>query len=63
MFGGVILFRKAPKLDRKIQYKQVIVVILIIVLLTVGVIKINTKTGVWISISLPIWRQDTAITA
>lgn len=46
VFGGVILFRKAPKLDRRIQYKQVIVVILIIGLLTVGVIKINTKTGV-----------------
>lgn len=46
VFGGVILFRKAPKLDRKIQYKQVIAVILIIGLLTVGVIKINTKTGV-----------------
>lgn len=46
VFSGVILFRKAPKLDRKIQYKQVIAVILIIGLLTVGVIKINTKTGV-----------------
>ena len=46
VFGGVILFRKAPKLDRKIQYKQVIAVILIIGLLTVGVIKINTKPGV-----------------
>lgn len=46
IFGGVILFRKAPKLERKIQYKRVIATILIIALVTFGVIRINTKTGV-----------------
>ena len=46
VFGAIVLFRKAPKLDRKIQYKRVIATILIIALVTFGVIRINTKTGV-----------------
>lgn len=46
VFGAVVLFRIAPKLTRKINYKKVIAVILIIEIGTFGVLKINTKTGV-----------------
>ena len=46
VFGAVVLFRRAPKLTRKINYKKVIAVILIIEIGTFGVLKINTKTGV-----------------
>ncbi|MDO4544628.1 MAG: sulfatase-like hydrolase/transferase [Bacillota bacterium] len=42
----VVLFRRTPKLQRKINYKKVLAVIAVIIVATFGVVQISMRTGI-----------------
>ncbi len=46
IFAVIVLFRKAPKLKEKVNYKKAAAVIVIIIVVTVGSIQAAVKTGV-----------------
>lgn len=46
VLGAVILFRKAPKLSRKINYKKAAVTIALIIAMTFGAVQLSIKAGI-----------------
>ena len=46
VFAIIVLFRKAPKLKEKVNYKKSVAAIVIIAVVAVGAIQVSVKTGV-----------------
>lgn len=46
VLGAIVLFRKTPKLEGKLNYKRIIAIVIVIIMATAGAIEGGMKTGV-----------------